>query len=118
MAINSIEKGKRFERELARRLRMYGYDCRRGQQYCGSNGDADVVGLHGIHIEAKRQEKMQLYDWMEQAKRDAKPDELPAVFHKKNNREILVTMTFEDWMKIYEARNDTKEEQINTESRN
>lgn len=117
MAINSIEKGKRFERELARRLRMYGYDCRRGQQYCGSNGDADVVGLHGIHIEAKRQEKMQLYDWMEQAKRDAKPDELPAVFHKKNNREILVTMTFEDWMKIYEARNDTKEEQINTESR-
>ena len=118
MAINSIEKGKRFERELARRLRMYGYDCRRGQQYCGSNGDADLVGLHGIHIEAKRQEKMQLYDWMEQAKRDAKPDELPAVFHKKNNREILVTMTFEDWMKIYEARNDTKEEQINTESRN
>lgn len=117
MAINSIEKGKRFERELARRLRMYGYDCRRGQQYCGSNGDADVVGLHGIHIEAKRQEKMQLYDWMEQAKRDAKPDELPAVFHKKNNREILVTMTFEDWMEIYEARNDTKEEQINTESR-
>lgn len=117
MAINSIEKGKRFERELARRLRMYGYDCRRGQQYCGSNGDADVVGLHGIHIEAKRQEKMQLYDWMEQAKRDAKPDELPTVFHKKNNREILVTMTFEDWMKIYEARNDTKEEQINTESR-
>lgn len=117
MAINSIEKGKRFERELARRLRMYGYDCRRGQQYCGSNGDADVVGLHGIHIEAKRQEKMQLYDWMEQAKRDAKPDELPAVFHKKNNREILVTMTFEDWMKIYEARNDTKEEQINTKSR-
>lgn len=117
MAINSIEKGKRFERELARRLRMYGYDCRRGQQYCGSNGDADVVGLHGIHIEAKRQEKMQLYDWMEQARRDAKPDELPAVFHKKNNREILVTMTFEDWMEIYEARNDTKEEQINTESR-
>lgn len=117
MAINSIEKGKRFERELARRLRMYGYDCRRGQQYCGSNGDADVVGLHGIHIEAKFCEKMQLYDWVWQAKRDAKPDEIPAVFHKRNNCEILVTTTFEDWMKIYEARNDTKEEQINTESR-
>ena len=115
--MNSRTKGAAGERELSKILKEYGYDCRRGQQYCGSNGDADVVGLHGIHIEAKRQEKMQLYDWMEQAKRDAKPDELPAVFHKKNNREILVTMTFEDWMKFYEARNDTKEEQINTESR-
>lgn len=115
--INSKSKGARFERELASRMKARGYNCRRGQQYCGANGDADVIGLLGIHIEAKRQEKMQLYDWMEQAKRDAKPDELPAVFHKKNNREILVTMTFEDWMKIYEARNDTKEEQINTESR-
>lgn len=114
--INSKAKGARFERELASKLKAHGYNCRRGQQYCGANGDADVVGLPGIHIEAKHQEKMQLYDWMEQAKKDAKPDELPAVFHKKNNREILVTMTFEDWMKIYEARNDTKEEQINTES--
>lgn len=115
--INSKAKGARFERELASRLRVYGYNCRRGQQYCGANGDADVVGLPGIHIEAKHQEKMQLYDWVEQAERDAKPGELPAVFYKKNNHEILVTMTFEDWMKIYGARNDTKEEQINTESR-
>ena len=99
--INSKSKGARFERELAGRLRVYGYNCRRGQQYCGANGDADVIGLPGIHIEAKRQEKMQLYDWVEQAERDAKPDELPAVFHKKNNHEILVTMTFDDWMILY-----------------
>lgn len=115
--INSKAKGARFERELASKLKARGYNCRRGQQYCGANGDADVIGLPGIHIEAKHQEKMQLYDWMWQAKRDVKPDELPAVFHKRNNCEILVTMTFEDWMKIYEAKNDTKEEQINTESR-
>ncbi len=115
--INSKSKGARFERELAGRLRVYGYNCRRGQQYCGANGDADVVGLPGIHIEAKHQEKMQLYDWVWQAKRDAKPDELPAVFHKKNNHEILVTMTFDDWMILYGARNDTKEEQINTDLR-
>lgn len=52
--INSKQKGAAAERELARKLREYGYDCRRGQQYCGLNGDADVVGLPGIHIEAKR----------------------------------------------------------------
>ena len=39
------EKGKRGERELAGILRDYGYNCRRGQQYCGTSGDADVIGL-------------------------------------------------------------------------
>lgn len=104
MAIKSIEKGKRFERTLAKKFRAYGYECRRGQQYCGSNGDADVVGAPYIHIEAKAVERMQLYDWMDQAKRDAiagNDGRLPAVFHKKNNADILVTMTFDDWMQIY-----------------
>ena len=67
MAVNSKQKGARFERQLASRLREYGFKTRRGQQYCGANGDADVVGLPGIHIEAKHQERMQLYDWMAQA---------------------------------------------------
>lgn len=52
--MNSREKGKRGERELAGELRRHGYDARRGQQYCGANGDADVVGLPGLHIECKR----------------------------------------------------------------
>lgn len=100
--INSREKGKRFERKLASILKKdYGYDCRRGQQYCGANGDADVIGLPGIHIEAKHQEKMQLYDWINQAKRNAKDGLLPVVFHKKNNCEILVSMTLDTFMKIY-----------------
>lgn len=99
--VNSKQKGARFERQLAGHIRDYGYKARRGQQYCGANGDADVVGLPGIHIEAKHCEKMKLYDWMAQAKSDANKNELPTVFHKKNNAEILVTMTFDDWMQIY-----------------
>ena len=104
--INSKEKGARFERELASRFRDYGYaDSRRTAQYCGNTGDAsDVIGLPYLHIEAKHQEKMYLYDWMEQAKRDAKAggeNRLPAVFHKKNYADILVTMTLDDFMTIY-----------------
>jgi hypothetical protein len=39
---------------------------------------------------------------MDQAKRDSKgTGNLPVVFHKKNNAEILVTMQFDDWMQIY-----------------
>ena len=101
MAINSKRKGTRFERALASKLREYGYECRRGQQYCGANGDADVVGLPGIHIEAKAVERLNLYDAVNQSKRDAKDDELPAVFHKKNNCEILVTMPLDVFMDIY-----------------
>ena len=104
MSVNSKQKGARFERSLANILKNeYGYDCRRGQQYCGANGDADVVGLPGIHIEAKHQERMQLYDWMAQAKHDAREGEIPAVFHKKNNAEILVTLTLDGFMKLYEG---------------
>lgn len=102
--INSKQKGARFERQLASKFREHGFsDSRRTAQYCGNTGDAsDVVGLPGIHCEAKHQERMQLYDWIEQAKRDSEgTGNIPAVFHKKNNAEILVTMQFEGFMKIY-----------------
>jgi Holliday junction resolvase len=101
MPINSRNKGAAGERELAKILKQYGYETRRGQQYCGSNGDADVVGLPYIHIECKRVEKLNLYDAMSQAVSDARLDEIPAVFHRKNRCEWLVTMKLEDFMKIY-----------------
>jgi len=104
MAVNSKQKGARFERELASKFRDYGYiESRRTAQYCGNTGDAsDVVGLPGIHVEAKHQEKMYLYDWMDQAKRDSKgTGNLPVVFHRKNHAEILVTMQFDTFMELY-----------------
>ncbi|MBR3592176.1 MAG: hypothetical protein IKL46_04930 [Clostridia bacterium] len=108
MAVNSKQKGARFERLLASKFREHGYNnARRTAQYCGNTGDAsDVVGLPYIHIEAKHQEQMQLYKWVEQAKRDATANGkglLPVVFHKKNNCNILVTMEFEDFMTIYKG---------------
>lgn len=101
--MNSKQKGARFERELASKLRAEGYECRRSAQYAGNTGEAaDVIGLPGIHIEAKHQETMRLYEWMAQAVRDSeKSGNLPAVFHRKNNADLLVTMRFEDWMQIY-----------------
>ena len=105
MSVNSKQKGARFERLLAAVFRAQGYDARRTAQYCGNTGDAsDVVGLPGIHVEAKHQERMALYEWMSQAIRDAEAgggNALPAVFHKKNNAEILVTMTIDDWFELY-----------------
>ena len=102
MPVNSKQKGARFERQLASKFRELGYEARRTAQYCGNTGEAaDVIGLPGLHIEAKHQETMRLYEWMAQAKRDAKGNKLPAVFHKKNNAPILVTMELDDFMEIY-----------------
>jgi len=100
--VNSKQKGARFERTLAKMFREQGYEARRTQQYCGATEDAsDVVGLPYIHVEAKHYKNRALdYDWMEQAKRDAK-DNIPAVFHKTDNHEVLVTMTLDDWFKLY-----------------
>lgn len=102
MAINSRQKGARFERRLAGILRDYGYgEARRGVQYSGANGDADVIGLPGIHIEAKAVERLNIYDAMFQSKRDAREGEIPVVVHKKNNCNILVTMELEEFMRLY-----------------
>lgn len=107
--INSRDKGAAGERELANLLKEYGYKTRRGQQFSGDNGDADVVGLPQIHIECKRVERLNIYDAIEQAKSNAGAKEipfgecnLPAVFHRKNRHEWLVTMPLDDWITIYQ----------------
>ena len=103
MAINSRQKGKAGELELANKLKEYGYDAKRSVQYNGLAGKADVLGLPNIHIECKRVEKLNLYDAMDQAKRDAKGGNKPAVFHRKNRSAWLVTMELDDFMTIYDG---------------
>ena len=98
---NSRKKGKRYELHVAGLFRSEGYGARRGQQYCGSNGDADVVGVPYLHIECKHVERLNLYDAMAQAKSDARDGEIPVVIHKKNNCNDLVTMEFSEWIKLY-----------------
>ena len=93
---NSRAKGCRGERDLAKKLREYGYDCRRGVQYQGSPDSPDVIGLPGVHIECKRVEKPSWSDdWLLQAKRDC-GENIPAVFHRRNNEDWKVTMDIED----------------------
>ena len=101
--MNSRHKGKRGELEVAKILKEYGYDARRGVQYSGINGDADVVGLPGIHLEIKRVEKLNLDNAMAQSISDAREGELPVVMHRKNRADWLVTMPFTLWMELYQS---------------
>lgn len=104
MTINSKNKGSNGERELANILKAYGFETRRGQQFSGANGDADVEGLLDVHIECKRVERLNIDKAMEQSRRDAKVrDLIPTVFHRKNRKTWLVTMDLADWIKFYNA---------------
>jgi len=92
--INSRAKGTQGEREFAKLLQKFGYfNARRGVQYSGANGDADVIGgPEGFHFEIKRVERLNIYDAVDQSKRDARDGEKPVVAHRKNRREWLITM--------------------------
>jgi hypothetical protein len=99
MAINSRDKGARFEREVAQwfRDKLYDIDARRGQQFAGGTDSPDVIlpNIPQLHIEAKMVERLNVYDAMDQATRDA-GKKIPAVFMRKKNKEMLMVIKATD----------------------
>lgn len=104
MPINSRRKGATGERELAKYLREHGYNARRGQQYSGANGDADVIGLPGFHIEVKRTERFEVYKALTQAQNDAKMGEIPLVCHRKNRGQWIAVLSMKDLLELIDER--------------
>lgn len=99
--VNSNRKGKRGEREAAKLLESYGWEARRGQQFKGSPDSPDVVhNIPGVHLEVKFRERLQLYDSIEQAKRDD-PDKIPLVMHRRKNKDWLVILYAEDFFTCF-----------------
>lgn len=100
--MNSRDKGKRGERELAKELQKYGYEARRGVQYQGGPESPDVVcpQLEAFHIEVKRTERFQLYPALQQAHADAKDCQIPLVAHRKNRHPWIVCLTLDDFMSL------------------
>lgn len=102
--INSREKGARFERDLAKKLRSYGFEAERGCQHAGGKDSPDIKSnMAGIHIEAKNTEHLNVWSALEQSKRDAGEDEVPVVMFKRNRSDIYVTMPLDDFVDFYKA---------------
>jgi Holliday junction resolvase len=104
MGKSSQRKGADGERELAVRLREYGFETERGASL--SFGSVpDLSGLPGIHIEVKRVERLNVLEAYQQAARDAEKfkDGVPALFHRRNRQPWLVTTSLDDWMALYRA---------------
>lgn len=100
--INSRNKGASAERELANFLKDHGYEsAARGQQHKGGGDSPDVVGLPGIHIEAKRVEAGNLYVWLAQAVRDAAGSgNLPIVVHRRNKQRWVAILDLEAFLNL------------------
>lgn len=107
--INSKSKGKRGELDLVHSLRDAGFpDVKRSVQYCGkATGTADLVGLPGVHVEAKNVERLNIWSALAQSKRDAEADgkgNIPAVFFKRNRSGGWYVVTpLEDFVRLYKG---------------
>jgi hypothetical protein len=96
MGSKSRTKGKVGEREAAAELgTLLGVPARRGVQFQGGPDSPDIV-LQGVnlHVECKRTERLSLWAAVDQAKADAPPNAVPAVWHRSNRRpSVLIVET-------------------------
>ncbi len=99
MSLNSRAKGKTGELELSKVLRSHGYEARRGRQFHGGQNSPDVVGLPGFHIECKRVQAGNLYNWLAQARADA-GDSVPVVMHRRNHEEWVAILPLADFLAL------------------
>ena len=85
-------------------LREYGYEAERGCQHAGGKDSPDVkTNMPGIHIEAKNVERFSVWNAIAQSERDAGEDEMPVVMFKRNRSGVYVTLSFENFMKLFQA---------------
>lgn len=101
MGSRSRNKGKVGERELARFLTAEGFDATRGVQYQGGPGSPDVRCPDlPIHWEAKRTERLRIYEAIQQAVDEAPDGKMPVVAHRRNRGEWVAILRLEDLLAI------------------
>lgn len=93
------DKGARFERTVSAILNEYGITSRRGNVFYRED---DVVTDSPIHVECKAQETTKIHEWMKQSI-EAADGKIPVVVHKRNREEPLITMKFEDFLKLWKG---------------
>ena len=103
MAKTSQRKGADGERELSAIFQAHGYGTRRGHGLYGA--EPDVLGLPGIHVEAKRRERLNVSEAMAQSITDAQRfhDGTPVLIHRRSREPWLVTMRLTDWLALYDT---------------
>lgn len=106
--MNSKQKGSRGERMLRDVWIKHGFEnAHRSQQYSGKGeSSADIEGISPeLHIECKVGYSYKtIYDFINQAVRDAKENEIPIVNCKMDRMEWLCILRLEDFIRIWKER--------------
>lgn len=83
MGASERRKGVAAEREVAAIFRAAGFDCDRVPNSGGLRIKGDLYGSLPVHVEVKRQERLQLPIWLRQAQREA-GTKLPVVAFRQS----------------------------------
>ncbi len=103
MSRASRDKGSRGEREVADRFRAAGFPCARTPNSGAMQWKGDVNGVPFCHIEVKRQERIQIVDWSEQAEADCPNGDMPLVVWRRSRDDWRVTLPLDDFIELLQA---------------
>jgi len=93
--VHSLNKGKRFERDVAKWLRSVGFEEARRTAQVDGGLSADVLA-DGLHVECKRYKRIVAADFMRQAIEDHVEGDIPIVVMRENGGETLVMLRADD----------------------
>lgn len=97
------QKGSRLERKIAQLIREKGLDknCRR-MPLSGAfpHLQADIYTALPIHIEAKNQERLQIWKWWNELRAKAKFGKEPTLIFSGNHRPILVAIDIDYFLNL------------------
>ena len=94
MSKSQREKGLAGEREVAAIFAAAGYSVRNLE----GQGDALAIGSNGrlMHVEVKRQERVQILMWLRQAQSEAPKNVPPVVAFRRNHGEWIACLRLDD----------------------
>lgn len=96
----SRDKGKRGEREVAKRLRPLFPGARRGIQSRGGGAEAADVVVPHLHVEVKLGASPNIRAALAQAIADSKPGLWPVAYTRRDREDWIVTMRAEDFEEL------------------
>lgn len=98
-------KGSDFELKVAKLIRQSGLDKKAQRRpLSGSNkmvaGYADIISTLPFSFELKKQEKLKIWEWWEQAESEANMNRPPVLVFSSNFRPVMCALKFEDFLQI------------------
>lgn len=95
----SRSKGANGEREVAQILRGRGFEATRNR--VGVTAQDLLHNIAGVHIEVKRQEKLQIPMWLRQAEGDCPADSIPVLVYRKSNEPWRVVIPLSHYLDLH-----------------